>query len=195
MKKHLVWFKFVVMAVLLAVLYRNVDFAKFRGALEGLQWGWLPLIYGLFLLNTTLSSWKWKMLLASDGVHVPLGTLLSSYLIATFFNLFMPSSIGGDAYRVVDTGKHGGSAKSFASVFADRLTGFLALAIWGLLFSAIGWSRLPDKRILWLPVIVSFVVCHSTKGASNARVARRDSDSAAARDLCANSRGMESSRG
>ena len=72
----------------------------------------------------------------------------------TFFNLFLPSSIGGDSYRVVEASRHGGAAKSFASVFADRLTGFLALAIWGLLFSAVGWSSLPDKRILWLPVLV-----------------------------------------
>ncbi len=155
MKKHLTLLaKLAVMAALLAMLYRNVDFAAFQAALTELRWGWLPLIYGLFLLNTIISSSKWKMLLASDGVHVPLGRLLSSYLIATFFNLFMPSSIGGDAYRVVDAGRHGGSAKSFASVLADRLTGFLALAIWGLLFSAMGWSRLPDKRILWLPVLV-----------------------------------------
>jgi glycosyltransferase 2 family protein len=146
--------KLAVMAALLAVLYRNVDFPAFKAALVGLRWGWLPLIYALFLMNTTLSAWKWKMLLASDGVRVPLPSLLSSYLIGTFFNLFLPSSIGGDSYRVVDASRHGGAAKSFASVFADRLTGFLALAIWGLLFSAIGWSRLPDKRILWLPVLV-----------------------------------------
>ena len=155
MKKPLVLLaKLGVMAVLLAVLYRNVDFAAFRAALAGMEWRWLPPIYAMLLLNTTLSSMKWKMLLKADGVQVSLGTLLSSYLTATFFNLFMPSSIGGDAYRVVDAGRHGGAAKSFASVFADRLTGFLALAVWGLLFSAIGWSRLPDKRILWLPVLV-----------------------------------------
>ena len=155
MKKHLALLaKLAVMASLLAVLYRNVDFAEFRAALAGLRWGWLPLIYALFLLNTTLSAWKWKMLLAADGVQVTLPRLLSSYLIGTFFNLFLPSSIGGDSYRVVDASRHGGAAKSFASVFADRLTGFLALAIWGLLFSAIGWSRLPDKRILFLPVLV-----------------------------------------
>ena len=155
MKRHLTLLaKLAVMGGLLAVLYRNVDFIAFKGALAGLQWGWLPLIYALFLLNTTLSAWKWKMLLAADGVQVPLPRLLSSYLIATFFNLFLPSSIGGDSYRVVDASRHGGAAKSFASVFADRLTGFLALAIWGLLFSALGWSRLPDKRILFLPVLV-----------------------------------------
>ena len=155
MKKHLVLLaKLLVMTGLLTLLYRNVNFAAFRAALAGLKWGWLPLIYALFLLNTTLSAWKWQMLLRADGVGVPLGSLLSSYLIGTFFNLFLPSSIGGDSYRVVDASRHGGAAKSFASVFADRLTGFLALAVWGLLFSAIGWSRLPDKRILWLPILV-----------------------------------------
>ncbi|NCA83455.1 MAG: flippase-like domain-containing protein [Opitutae bacterium] len=155
MKKHLALLaKLAVMAALLAALYRHVDFAAFQSALAGLKWGWLPLIYVLFLLNTSLSAWKWKMLLASDGVSVPLPSLFASYLIGTFFNLFLPSSIGGDSYRVVDASRHGGAAKSFASVFADRLTGFLALAIWGLLFSALGWSRLPDKRILWLPVLV-----------------------------------------
>ena len=70
MKKHLALLaKLAVMGGLLAVLYRNVDFAEFRAALAGLRWGWLPLIYALFLLNTTLSAWKWKMLLAADGVQ------------------------------------------------------------------------------------------------------------------------------
>ena len=155
MKKRLVLLvKLLVMAGLLAVLYRHVDFAAFRSALAGVKWGWLPLIYALLLMNTTLSSLKWQLLLRTDGVRVPLPSLLSSYLIGTFFNLFLPSSIGGDSYRVVEASRHGGAAKSFASVFADRLTGFLALAIWGLLFSAVGWSSLPDKRILWLPVLV-----------------------------------------
>ena len=128
MKKHLTLLaKLLVMTGLLAVLYRHVDFAAFRAALAGLVWGWLPLIYALFLLNTTLSARKWQLLLRADGVRAPLGSLLASYLIGTFFNLFLPSSIGGDSYRVVDASRHGGAAKSFASVFADRLTGFLAL--------------------------------------------------------------------
>ena len=39
MKKHLVLLaKLAVMGGLLAVLYRNVDFAEFRAALAGLQW-------------------------------------------------------------------------------------------------------------------------------------------------------------
>ena len=156
MKRRLILLaKLAVMAGLLAVLYRNVDFTAFRAALAGLAWGWIPLIYILLLLNTALNSWKWGLLLQTDGIAIPLRSLMCSHLIGTFFNLFLPSSIGGDAYRVVDVGRRAGAgAKSFAAVFAERLMGFLALAIWGLLFSAIGWSRLPDKRILFLPVIV-----------------------------------------
>ncbi len=156
MKKPLIWLaKLGVMGGLLGVLYRNVDFVAFRGALAGLEWAWIPLVYALLLANTAINSWKWGLLLKADGIAIPLRSLMCSHLIGTFFNLFLPSSIGGDAYRVVDVGRRAGAgAKSFAAVFAERLMGFLALAIWGLLFSAIGWTRLPDKRILWLPVLV-----------------------------------------
>lgn len=156
MKKQLgLLAKLAVMAGLLALLYRKVDFADFRAALAGLQWGWLPIIYALLFVNTVLNSWKWGLLLRADGIRMSLGSLICSHLIGTFFNLFLPSSIGGDAYRVVDVGRraHAG-AKSFAAVFAERLMGFLALALWGLLFTAIGWARLPDPRILFLPVVV-----------------------------------------
>lgn len=158
MKKHLtVLAKLTVMILLLGMLYRNVDFVEFRAALGGLQWGWIPLIFALMLGNTVINSWKWGLLLRADRIVVPLHSLICTHLIGSFFNLFLPSSIGGDAYRVVHVGQRAGAgsgAKSFASVFAERLMGFLALAIWGLLFSAIGWSRLPDKRILFLPVLV-----------------------------------------
>lgn len=150
-----------VMVLLLAFLYRTADFAEFRAALAGFRWGWLPPIYVLFLVNSSVSAWKWQILLRADGVRIPFPRLLGSYLIGSFFNLFLPSSIGGDAYRVVDARRHGGGAKSFASVFSDRLTGFLALASWGLLFAAIGWSRLPDRRLLALPVI-AFVLMAGT---------------------------------
>ena len=147
--------KLAVMAGLLAILYRNVDFLKFRAALAGLQWGWLPAIYALLFVNTAINSWKWGLLLRADGIQMPLASLICSHLIGTFFNLFLPSSIGGDAYRVVDVGRRANAgAKSFAAVFAERLMGFLALALWGLLFTALGWAHLPNQRILFLPVMV-----------------------------------------
>lgn len=161
LKKWNMPLKLCVMVFLLACLYRNVNFEDFGRVLRGMTWQWLPLVYALLLTNTILNSWKWGLLLAGDGNRIRLPSLMCSHLIGTFFNLFLPSSIGGDAYRVVDVGRRiGASAKSFASVFAERLVGFLALALWGLLFSVIGFSRLPDKRILFLPILVfGIMVC------------------------------------
>ena len=131
MKRRLILLaKLAVMAGLLAVLYRNVDFTAFRAALAGLAWGWIPLIYILLLLNTALNSWKWGLLLQADGIAIPLRSLMCSHLIGTFFNLFLPSSIGGDAYRVVDVGRRAG-AKSFAAVFAVVQRTWL-VAVWRL---------------------------------------------------------------
>jgi len=142
------------MAGLLAFLYWKIDVAQFASALGNFGWWALPAAYAMLFFNTCLNSWKWGLLLASDGVKIPFPRLVSSHLIATFFNLFMPSSIGGDVYRIVDVGMAAGGARSFASVFCERLVGFLALAVWGLAFSLVGWQGLPDKRVLFLPVAV-----------------------------------------
>lgn len=146
--------KLLVMVLLLGFLYWKIDFAQFADALGNFGWWALPAAYGMLFFNTCLNSWKWGLLLASDGVAIPFPRLVASHLVATFFNLFMPSSIGGDVYRIVDVGMSAGGARSFASVFCERLVGFLALAVWGLVFSLVGWRGLPDKRILLLPVAV-----------------------------------------
>ena len=90
----------------------------------------IPAILVVLLFNTLLSAWKWQLLLAADGIILSLKKLVVSYLIGTFFNLFLPSNIGGDSYRIYDVYRHSKrSASSFASVLADRLSGFVALAI------------------------------------------------------------------
>lgn len=151
------------MVALLALLYRKVDAGALGAVLADFRWRWLFLIYALFLANSAVSALKWQLLLRADGIRVRFPRLLASYLIGSFFNLFLPSNIGGDAYRVMETRRYGGAAKSFASVFGDRLTGFLALAVWGLVFSVFGWARLPDRRILVLPaavfVLMAVTIC------------------------------------
>ncbi len=144
---------------LLAVLYRRMNWAGFRDVFTSAHLPWFIPIFLLLLTNTALSALKWKLLLAADGIRVPYLTLFSTYWIGTFFNLFLPSSIGGDAYRVYDLARRSArAAEGFASVLADRLTGFLAIAIWGLLFSWIGFSRLPDRGVIWIPLFVFLAI-------------------------------------
>ena len=146
--------KAAVSAGLIFLLYRRVDLAALREHLRHAQPLWLALFFVLLAANTLISSIKWRLLLAADNLVQPLGRLFASHLTGSFFNLFLPSSIGGDAYRIADIGRHtSGTARTAASILADRLTGFLALAIYGLVSAFVARGSIPnwDDRFLLLP--------------------------------------------
>lgn len=88
---------------------------------------WASITIGV-LLNVT-SSWRWKILLKAKGIAVSLWRLLGFYYIGRFFNMFLPTSMGGDIARVWDLGKHTGQAyEALASVFMERFIGMSVLA-------------------------------------------------------------------
>ncbi len=134
MKQKLVFcLKFSVSAILLFVLYSKIDIAETKARFASANILWLVLCFALLTLNTLISSIKWKILLKSDGIEQSTWSLFSSHLIGSFFNLFFPSTIGGDAYRVADIGNQSSNhARTFASILADRLTGFIALTVYAL---------------------------------------------------------------
>ncbi len=56
--------------------------------------------------------------------------LLGAYLAGQFANNFLPTTVGGDALRIAQLGRRIGSySQASASVFVERLTGFLALSL------------------------------------------------------------------
>jgi hypothetical protein len=75
-----------------------------------------------------LAAWRWQLLLGGLGRPAPLRQLTASYLVAQFFNNFLPSNIGGDIVRVRDGSRLTGSTTaSVAVVGIDRILGFGAL--------------------------------------------------------------------
>jgi uncharacterized protein (TIRG00374 family) len=83
------------------------------------------LLYGAILM---LSTWRWRVLLQAQGYRAPMRDLSASYLVATFFNNFLPSNIGGDVIRVRDSSHLTGSTTaSLAVVAIDRILGLGAL--------------------------------------------------------------------
>lgn len=154
-KKILFPLRLIISAGLLAFLYRRVDPAEFIAVFADVRILPLILLFVLLFLNTAISALKWKWLLAADEIELPLKSLIASYLVGTFFNMFLPSNIGGDAYRVYDIARHSRrTAHSFASVLADRLSGFVALVMIGFAFGLLGLKLLPDPDVLWIPPLV-----------------------------------------
>ncbi len=132
----LVALKLAVSLGLLLLLYRQTPIEQIKALLVSIEFGYLPVIALLLLFNTIISAWKWQLFLRADGVVIGLGDLVVSYMSGTFCNLFLPSNIGGDSYRIYDIARRSrDGARSAASVFADRFSGFIALVVLSLLSS------------------------------------------------------------
>ncbi|MEO0344791.1 MAG: lysylphosphatidylglycerol synthase transmembrane domain-containing protein [Pseudomonadota bacterium] len=92
-----------------------------------------------------VSTVKWKALASARGLSVGFPRLLAFYIVGRFYNLILPSSIGGDLIRVFLLGRDTGrTADAAAVVFVERLTGvvvLLLLAAIALMFTGFGLSR------------------------------------------------------
>jgi uncharacterized membrane protein YbhN (UPF0104 family) len=132
--------KAAVSVALLWVLFSRVDFAKLWSIARTASLRWLVGALGLYLVMILASAWRWGLLLSAQGILLRFRALTSSFLVATFFNNFLPSNIGGDVVRVADTAPAAGSKTLAATVvLIDRAIGLLGLV----LVSAVGATAGP----------------------------------------------------
>ena len=159
MKRLLPVLRVVLSVGLMALLYSRMDFHQVAATFAQTRPGPLVLLFALLFLNTCINAFKWKLLLQADGSDVPLRGLVGSYLVGGFLSLFLPSNIGGDAYRVYYVAQRSRrTAHSFASVLADRLSGFVVLVLFGFVFGLLFFRRLPSAEVLWIPGIATVLL-------------------------------------
>jgi glycosyltransferase 2 family protein len=138
----LFWLKISVSVGLLGYLLTLIDLDDLLGQLTNLDLRYLVLAYVLLLGQVGISGLKWQRILRSDGVAMRLPFLLKTNLIGGFISLFLPTSFGGDVYRVVAArGVNQDLAKSTSSVLFDRLSGFFALVS----ICMVGYVALPEQ--------------------------------------------------
>jgi glycosyltransferase 2 family protein len=120
--------KIGVSLALLAYLLSTTDLAALNEKVRSADLVDLLAAVLCYFLILALATWRWQMLLGALGAPAPIRRLTASYLVATFFNNFLPSNIGGDIVRVRDGSRLTGSvATSVAVVGIDRVLGFGAL--------------------------------------------------------------------
>src|SRR3954469_11865838 len=88
---------------LLYLLFSRVDIARLWSVARQESPSWLGAALVLYGLTILIGTWRWGMLLRAQHVRLTYSFLTQSFLIATFFNNFLPSNIGGDVIRITDT--------------------------------------------------------------------------------------------
>lgn len=82
----------------------------------------------LFLASFVPMAKRWQLISRSLGFDRPLPELIKLYLVGSFFNLFLPSTVGGDVSRCYYLVKGTNLYKEgFYSVLADRACGIAVL--------------------------------------------------------------------
>ncbi len=119
-----------VSAFLLWLMLRHLDWADVAARLKSIS----PLSLGAALLliyfGTALSAARWWLILVAVKHRLPILLLLRYVLVGFFFNQALPSTVGGDAMRILLGTRAGLPVDvAFRSVLAERLIGLFVLLL------------------------------------------------------------------
>jgi len=149
--------------LLLAFLFRRIDVRAALSHMRNVECPHFCYAIVLFLIVTWLGILRWTILLKIVKRDLSCARIFTTYCGGLFFNVFLPSSIGGDIVRTVDLAVHTKDTSAIlATVLLDRIFGFIGLAVVALIGFLYGSSRgmINDPHIMmWIVAMIVFLLC------------------------------------
>lgn len=122
--------KIAVSVLLLYLALRSVDLTGVAERLQKVRTRWLAAVVALVFVQVILLSLRWRQIVLAAKLNLSTPGAVRLGLVATFFNQTLPSTIGGDAARVLMLGRQTAHwAASAYTVLIDRAVGLVALAL------------------------------------------------------------------
>lgn len=130
-------FKLVISAALIGALVYGVDWQKLAELTTRLEAPIVVLAFMLMMAQFPISVVKWQAALKIHQLQYGFVFLQKVLCIGFFFNNFLPSTIGGDGFRVYKTmPDEGYKSRALSAVLLERIIGFSALLFLGLIGGA-----------------------------------------------------------
>jgi hypothetical protein len=150
----------MVSVILLLLLFKlnKIDFKVLIDDIKNADRVFLVLGFACLPLVHLLSCWRWHLLLKAAEINISSKKLISSFCGGIFFSIFLPSTIGGDLVRTADLATNTQKTKKvIATVFLDRLSGYIGLVLVVLPAILLGSSLIGD-RIVYFSVAVIVMI-------------------------------------
>jgi uncharacterized membrane protein YbhN (UPF0104 family) len=142
--------KILVSGLLVAWLaHRYGGDPSFAAAIGRLDLGSFVEAAAIVAAGLVASAVRWRVLLAARGVAMSLGRAVRLYFIGYFFNLFLPTAVGGDVVRALGVGKPAGLAVVAGTILVERIVGFGCLLAVGLVASHLAPELAIVRPSLW----------------------------------------------
>jgi glycosyltransferase 2 family protein len=148
--------KLGVSAALIAILLWQIDLSRTADLVVSSEPGYLAAALAIYVGTTWLLAWRWQILLASKGIHEPIGWLTRLYFVGYAAGQVLPTSLGGDAVRIVEHARRRPDARGEAAgaVLMERVlgaAGTLLLVAVGLVIAIGRYSGI--GFFIWIEVI------------------------------------------
>ena len=146
--------RLLVSVSILVVILHSIDFPQAWQVAARARPDLLLLALLMQFGSTALAAYRWQLIMRNLGFGQTFSFYWKSYFKAMFFNQGLPTSIGGDALRVLDVAGNGFRKRdALAGIVIDRMTGLGAVLLLALVAHLVNPGLLPDqvyRPILWL---------------------------------------------
>jgi len=145
----------------MAALIMRADLSALLQRFAAVDFFYLALMFVIPHIMIAINTLKWQIFLRELGLHIAFNRLFGLYLIATFFNNFLPTMVGGDAVRAYALGRETKDISSVtAATFMERLIGFAGLVslVPLVLFSTIVTDRFPTVWLIAPACLLGFAL-------------------------------------
>jgi len=127
---------------LLALVVRGMQWGELQESWQAIWWLPFAAAIGFRFVMLAARAWRWSVLLRHNNPCPGIRELTRVLLKAELFNNLLPSTAGGDIYRVVATKPTCTTPTATAGVLADRGLGMVVLVVSALLVVAANpWTR------------------------------------------------------
>jgi glycosyltransferase 2 family protein len=135
-----------VSVLILVVILRSIDLQEASQVARRAAPGWLLLALLMQFGSTAVAAYRWQLIMRNLDFGQTFSFYWNSFFMATFFNQGLPTSIGGDALRVLDVARRGFRKRDvLVGVAIDRISGVGALLLLALLAHLINPDLLPEQ--------------------------------------------------
>jgi len=161
-KKIFITLRIVISVGLIAYLIES-QFKDFKTILDIIRTVNVPLLLvsaSIHIFGVWISAFRWQLLLKTQGIRISQGYLSSSFLIGSFFNNILPTTIGGDIFRSLDIANKAkiSVGKSASVLVIDRFSGIISAALYAVIALFLGFATIGTTSYV-IPIAIFFAIC------------------------------------
>jgi len=152
----------IVISISLIAYLVKTKFNNFGAALDILKLsnkGLLLLSFSTHIVGVWITAERWRILLRAQKARLGVGSLSVTVVTGFFFSNFLPTTIGGDVYRIYDASKRADISigTSASVILVERFSGVVSAATYAIAALFLGFTAIGEQSVI-IPIVIFFVI-------------------------------------